>query len=88
MRYYDFAKAKELIVEEEKKESLISAALYMYEDRYWTECEVWANGAFTVNLDNKPYIGGIQGSNWGMPSLVFYYQDRKEKTIRCGCDKF
>lgn len=76
MRYYDYQKAKRIILE---KQSLgfTRAALGMKEDWWWTGVDVWEKDkGFLVDLDNKKLdLAGINGSSWATPSLCLKNDD-------------
>lgn len=75
MKYYDFKKAKELILEAKKEFKVKSADLGMEEDWLDTSEEIYNNeNGFVVDLDTVATLNGINGSHWATPILRIYFR--------------
>ena len=81
MKNYNFEKAKELILE--NKENLKEVSLGMHEDLFWTAETIWEDGEFTIELNDKTEISGIQGSSWATPTLQLIFKNDTEEMIEC-----
>jgi hypothetical protein len=81
MKNYDFQKAAQII--EAERTSIESAELGMYNDWDWTSKEVFAGGAYTIDLDTVKEIAGIPGSTHDTPTLAVYYKDGTTRTFNC-----
>lgn len=76
MRFYDFAKAKELALRLIEKEDVTSISLGMSRDWFWTADEIWnRTDGFLIDLGTVERIGGIDGSFWDTPVLKAEYAD-------------
>lgn len=99
MKYYDYARAKKLI--EENQFNLESASLGMYEDWWWTAKTIYEDGKYKKlefkvpdcfnNREERernkqqevPFIAGIQGSCWATPALELEFKDGTTRMIPC-----
>ena len=82
MTYYDFEKAKQ-IIKSHKKNELIQVSLGMKEDWYWTADTIWEDGKYLIRLNDKTYIGGINGSTWATPIIELRFKDGSLKMFDC-----
>lgn len=82
MRYYDFKKARKIILADKKA---VSADIGMAQDWGRTAEEVWnKKEGFKVDLMKKGlHLGGIEGSYWATPLLKIYYKDGLLREIPC-----
>ena len=75
---YDFAKAKKII--DENAENIVSAALGMACDWFWTADTVWEDGEYKVDLlDPEVAIAGLRYSCWDKPILRLSDKDGRYK---------
>lgn len=76
MKFYDFAKAKEIAMKLIEKKGVTSIGLGTKSDWFWTSEEIWnkTNG-FLIDLDTAESIGGINGSFWDTPVLRAFFDD-------------
>lgn len=76
MKFYDFAKAKEIAKKFIEKKDVTSISLGMKSDWFWTSEEIWnRNNGFLIDLDTVECIGGINGSFWDTPVLRVLFDD-------------
>ena len=81
MKKYDFQKAKKYI--EENKDNILSVAMGMHEDWFWTADIVFAEGEYKASLAGGDLIAGIDGSCWATPVMEVIFKDGAEKIINC-----
>lgn len=85
-KLYDFKKAKQLIDKEKSviNQDLVSAYMGMKEDWSWTAEPVWtAEEGYLINFEERNWIGGIDGSSWATPVIIFFSSDESQKMYEC-----
>ncbi len=76
MNYYDFEKAKEIILEEHKTNGAVSADMGMRNDWFWTAETVWKaeNPDDWHECFEKGFLAGLAGSQIDWPCLRIEYE--------------
>lgn len=76
MKFYDFAKAKEIALKLIEKKDVTTIGLGTKSDWFWTSEEIWnKDNGFLIDFDTVESIGGINGSFWDTPVLRAFFND-------------
>ena len=85
MKYYSTKKIRGFVAKSEKP--IESVSVGMKEDWSWTSKEIYAEGKFKVNVNEKRLkVAGIEGSTWATPVMSVDYTDGTDETIDCYVD--
>lgn len=79
MKIYDYDGIKNFI--EKNRENIVSVEAGMYEDWFCTAMAIFENDHFLINLEEKPEIAGINGSQWATPTISVEFKDGSKKMI-------